>query len=251
MMGDATDIELAMEVFARGFAFTRSATHPCLAERVAGMWVIRDGERKNGRGYRREEWVAHGLAAAEVDASARAGTRGRFCICAIRTPGEPDGPMRMAYKSAGYRLGTTEPFMMHRMGKIPRLAEPLPIERVVTPELAAAYGKAVKRQPLSAESYAPDSPRQTFVALDKDVPVGWVTSIGIADSAWVHNMHVRPTHRRRGIGKSLLAHMLREAKRRGLRRSVLLASHTGALLYPTVGYEQIGELLLFTPRKNR
>jgi hypothetical protein len=30
---------------------------------------------------------------------------------------------------------------------------------------------------------------------------------------------------------------------------VLLATHTGAKLYPVVGYEQIGMLLLFTPKK--
>jgi GNAT superfamily N-acetyltransferase len=250
MMHLQSDIDLAMEVFARGFAFTRSVTHPCLAERVAGMWVIRDDLRKNGRGYRREEWVAHGLGAAEVDAAARGRTRGRFCICAIRTPDEPDAPMRAEYKSAGYRLGTTEPFMMHRLGKIPRLPAPLPIVRVATPELAAAYGKAIKRQPMPAESLTPDSPGQTFVALDKDVLAGWVTSIAIGDSAWVANMYVRPTHRRRGIGKSLLARMLRESKRRDMKRSFLLASHTGALLYPHVGYEQIGELLLFTPKKH-
>jgi GNAT superfamily N-acetyltransferase len=214
------------------------------------MWVIRDGERTNGRGYRREEWVAHGLSAAEVDAAARRGTRGRFCICAIRAADEPDGPMRAEYKSAGYRLGTTEPFMLHRMGKIPRLPEPLPIERVATPELAVAYGNATKRQPMAAEFLTADSPPQTFVALDKDALVGWVTCIAIDDSAWVSNMHVRPTHRRRGIGKSLLAHMLREARKRGMKRSVLLASHTGALLYPHVGYEQIGELLLYTPKKS-
>ncbi len=31
--------------------------------------------------------------------------------------------------------------------------------------------------------------------------------------------------------------------------SVLTASHTGALLYPRVGYERIGTLFMFVPRR--
>jgi hypothetical protein len=43
--------------------------------------------------------------------------------------------------------------------------------------------------------------------------------------------------------------MLRDDRARGARRSVLLASHTGALLYPRVGYEQIGLMLVYAPRR--
>ena len=35
----------------------------------------------------------------------------------------------------------------------------------------------------------------------------------------------------------------------GSQANVLLASHAGAKLYPMVGYEQIGELMLFVPRR--
>lgn len=248
-MKGSSDIDLAMEVFARGWSLARSGTHPCLAERVDGMWVIRDAPRTNGRGYRREEWVAHGMPASAVDAAARHGTRGRFAVCAVRTMAEADGPMRADYKAAGYRLGTTEPFMMHRMEKVPKMPAPLPIERVATAELAALLGKATKRRPLASEQFAADSPRQTFLALDAGKAVGWVTSIAVDDSAWINGMHVLPSHRRRGIGKSLLAHMLREARRQGMKRSFLLSSHTGALLYPHVGYEMIGELFLYTPKR--
>lgn len=42
--------------------------------------------------------------------------------------------------------------------------------------------------------------------------------------------------------------MLRTTRRNGATASSLLASHAGAKLYPAVGYEQIGELLAYTPR---
>jgi hypothetical protein len=43
--------------------------------------------------------------------------------------------------------------------------------------------------------------------------------------------------------------MLRDDREHGADRAVLTASHTGALLYPLVGYRQIATLYLYTPRK--
>jgi hypothetical protein len=42
---------------------------------------------------------------------------------------------------------------------------------------------------------------------------------------------------------------LRDDRARGAECSVLTASHTGALLYPRVGYERIGALFMFAPKK--
>jgi predicted acetyltransferase len=62
-------------------------------------------------------------------------------------------------------------------------------------------------------------------------------------------MYVSTSHRRRGIGQALLARMLRDDRARGSKCSVLTASHTGALLYPHVGYERIGTLFMFAPKR--
>jgi GNAT superfamily N-acetyltransferase len=244
------DIAKAIEVFARGFAFTRSFTHPYLAERVGLVWVVRDAPRKNPRDYRKEEWIAHGVGAAEVDRLARSHTRGRFAVCAIRGADEPDAPLRAAYKSLGYRLQTTEPFMIHRLKRIPRFACPVDVQRVTTRDLAERVAKAAEsRQMLDEHVGRDDAPLRQYVALDGDAVVGWVRSIVVGDRTWVSNMHVLPTYRRRGIGRAMLAKLLRDDRDHGSRASVLLASHTGAKLYPVVGYEFIGELLLFTPRR--
>ena len=102
-----TSIDRAIEVFCRGFSFTRSFTHPYIPERVGPLWVVRDGPRKNERDYRREEWVAHAVEPAEVDRVARQHTRGRFALCVFHPAGEDDAPMRAAYKALNYRLGAT------------------------------------------------------------------------------------------------------------------------------------------------
>jgi predicted acetyltransferase len=62
-------------------------------------------------------------------------------------------------------------------------------------------------------------------------------------------MYVNASHRRRGIGRALLSRMLRDDRARGSKCSVLTASRTGALLYPHVGYERIGTLYMFAPRR--
>ncbi len=62
-------------------------------------------------------------------------------------------------------------------------------------------------------------------------------------------MFVLPQHRRRGIATALLAQLLRDDRAGGAPQAVLTASHAGAKLYLTLGYQQIGTLLLFNPRK--
>ncbi len=113
-------IQRAMAVFARGFSFTRSITHPYLAERVGPVWVVRDGPRRHGD-YRREEWAAHAVEPADVDRIARQHTRGRFAVCALAATGQSDAPLRSGYKALGYRLGGTEAVMVHHLARVPRV----------------------------------------------------------------------------------------------------------------------------------
>ena len=67
--------------------------------------------------------------------------------------------------------------------------------------------------------------------------------------SWCSNMYVKADYRRRGIGRALMAKMLRDDRKYGSQLAVLTASHTGALLYPRVGYREIGTLLVYTPKK--
>ena len=242
----------AIEVFARGFALYRSLTHPYLAERVGPLWSVRDGPRTNPRDYRREEWIAHGVEPAEVDRVARQHTRGRFAVCAIRRAGEPDVPLRAGYKALGYRLQTTEPLMTHRLTRVPRFACPVELVRVTTHDLATRVAAAARERRMPDEHLGrDDAPLRQYAALDGDALVGWAKSIAVDDAAWAQGVYVRPEYRRRGIARAMLSRLLRDDRGYGARASVLLASHAGAKLYPVVCYEQIGELLLFTPKRSR
>jgi GNAT superfamily N-acetyltransferase len=245
---DYANIPAAIEAFVHGFAFTRSFTHPYLPERVGPLWVMRDAPRTAGD-YRNEEWVANGVAPAEVDRIVRQASRGRYAICAIRGDHEPEPPLRDGYKALGYRLGRTEPLMVHALRRIPRFDSPVPIERVMDADLADRLAKAARSRQILPEHFRSDAPLRQYVALDGKKPIGWVRSIVAGDATWCSNMYVEPKFRRRGVARAMLARMLRDDRAAGAKAAVLLASHAGAKLYPVVGYEQIGMLLLFTPRK--
>ena len=241
-------LETALEAFAHGIGFTRSFTHPCLAECVEGLWVTRDAPRRNDR-YRREEWVSHGVAPENVVRIVGRHTRGRYAICAICAAGESDESIRAGYRALDYRLGFTEPIMVHRLRRIPRFAPPTEIVRVLDPALANQVNKAVRRRQILPQHLTPGAPLRMYAALIDGDPVGWVSSIEVAGMTWCANLYVKPDYRRRGIGRALMCQMLRDDRRHGSQLAVLAASHTGVLLYPIVGYEQIGTLLSYSPSR--
>lgn len=266
-----SEIDHAIEVFVRGFSACRSVTHPYECFRIGKLWVMRDAPRKNPKNYRKEEWVAYGAGPREVDTVARNNGKGvlpvltvpparrRFFVCAMQAMDEPEGKLKAAYKALGYRLLSTEPLFVHDLKKVPRVAaigttgeagsatQKVKIEQVKTPEMAERYGKTSRTRPIPAEQLRKDASFRQYVALGGDEIVGWVRSVNACDSTWCHNMYVSPSHRRRGIGSALLARMLRDDRARGFKKSVLLSSHTGALVYPRVGYQQIGLLYIFAP----
>ena len=253
------EIQHALEVFVQGFSSEKSRTHPHEHTRVGKLWVMRDAPRKNAKDYRKEEWIAYDVAPGEADGAARHVARGRFFVCAVVDHGRSDSQLRSDYNSLGYRLLATEALFVHRLKRIPRVLGvgrnrqtkgAITIERMLTQVMAERFGRATRTRPLASEQLREKNAKfRQYVALDGDELVGWVRSVNAGDSAWCSNLHVRPTHRRRGIGKALMLRMLRDDRARGARRSVLLASHAGALLYPHLGYEQLGTLLIFAPRK--
>jgi GNAT superfamily N-acetyltransferase len=139
--------------------------------------------------------------------------------------------------------------MVHPLRTIPPFAAPVRVERVASAELADRLAKTARARPTLPEHFAPDSPLRQYVALVDDEMVGWVTSIVTGKATWCCNLFVLPEFRRRGIARAMLCRLLANDRSGGAQQAVLLASHTGAKLYPVVGYEQIGELLLFTPQK--
>ncbi|KQU88268.1 GCN5 family acetyltransferase [Mesorhizobium sp. Root102] len=246
-----SDIEAAVDVFVHGYSADRSRTFPYEASRVGPLWLMRDAERKNPRDYRGEEWVVHDVAAPEADAIVRQHARSGFAISVVIANEDPDGPTRAAYKALGYRLLRTEGFFVHRLRQIPSPPAVASVERVQTAERAAQLGKIIRRLPIADDLLGDSAPFRQYVAVDGADIVGRVRSLDAVGATWCSSMYVEPSHRRRGIGQALMSKMLHDDRARGSRYSVLAATHAGALLYPRMGYERIGTLLIFAPRSRK
>jgi GNAT superfamily N-acetyltransferase len=248
---DKTDrIKRAIEVFLHGFSRSKSQTWPCEFSRVGPLWWLRDAPRKRAAEYRKEEWIAFGVTPQVAHETALRGTRGRYCIGSISGSRRSEELLKCGYRELGYRLLATEPLFVHKLSRVPRVKAPALIELMRTQEHANLLARATRRRPAPPAMLADPSFRQ-YLAFCGPHLTGWVRSIATPAGNWCSSMYVLPTHRRQGIGKALLAKMLRDDRQRGAGQSVLLSSHSGALLYPGVGYEQLGTLSIFVPPRSR
>lgn len=241
-------IDLALEVFMRGFSFTRSFTHPYIPQKIErGVWMVGDAPRKSGI-YRKDEYAAYGLSPEVLHEIAQKHSRNRYQICAFLKDGESDADLRSEFKALGYRLGATEAFMVNDLRAVPAASAPVGIKRVETQDEADRLAKAARtRQILPEHLSTKNPPLREYMAVDGEEIVGWVGSVMVGKYQWCTNMHVVPSHRRRGIARALMARMLEDDRATGANANVLTASHAGSKLYPLVGYQQLGRLYIFTP----
>lgn len=237
-------------MFGRGFTFTRSFTYPYLFERVGPLWVMRDAPRTKPE-YRVEEWLVFGVGARAAEKVIQENRRERFSVCAFRTLEQSEAELKCDYKALGYRVRTTELFFAHDLKEIPECECDYSIKRVT--DLAGAHSlkAASGRTQIRPEDLSEDPPRlRQYVALDEQKPIGWVRSVDTGGAGWCSNMYVEAAYRRRGIAKALMTAMLRGDREAGFRSAVLAASLSGAMLYPTVGYRPVGQLIgMNAPRK--
>lgn len=98
--------------------------------------------------------------------------------------GEPNEPIRAAYKGLGYRLLATEGFFVQGMKRIPKPRSPVLIERVRTPDLAERLGRITRTKPISNGLLGADAPFRQYVALDGEDIVGCVRSVDAVEATW-------------------------------------------------------------------
>jgi GNAT superfamily N-acetyltransferase len=237
------------ELYAKGISYTRSRSHPYPLGRVNGIWVMRDGPRKLGE-PRREEWVTHGMRPTAVDRLARKRATGRYAICVIRGLDQPVEPMREEFAALGYRQGFSESLLLHRLEELSKPSSPLPIRQVFrTKEIDALTLAAGHRLALREELSGKDATMRQYAVWDGHRPVAWAQSLPIGRWTWCCNIHVLPSYRRRGVGEAMLTKLLADDKANGSAGSVMLARNRAAAIYAGAGYEELGELLVFMPRR--
>ena len=244
-------LERAIDVFGEGFGYTRTFTHPFEYVRVGKLRVMRDKGRTKGT-ERVQEILAYGLPPDEAVAEIRHYAPSKFFLCAIHDLGVDEVQIKERFKSHGFRLHGREPMFVRNVNQPLESDQPWKVRRVSTLFDAEAIRKVAGRQVLDEDIHDGDAKLRLYGCFDDDEPIGWVRSIRThGDAAWVSNLHVVEPYRRRGVGSALMATMLQEDRKYGVQWSVLLASGAGAKLYPSLGYQQIGLLQMFSPIKSR
>jgi len=241
-------IERRLQTCLHGFSATRSMTHPYLVRQMRpSIWVLADAPRTRGS-TRNAEVIVYGAGPEETLETIQREAIGRHALCVLIEAPEAADATRDSYKRQGYRFVGGEAIFILPIDQRVDCA-PFPVRRVRQKADAEAIGKAARRRQLLPEHLnETDAPIRLYAAFDNETPVGWVSSVRAGSGCnWVANLFVHPDYRRRGIGKSLMSAMLNEDAVYGAEYSALLASKTGALLYPHLGYEQHGTLLIFTP----
>jgi GNAT superfamily N-acetyltransferase len=239
-------LEKATRVFSHGFAFTRSFTHPYVVAREHGLTVMKDAPRTSGD-RRNSEYVVQGLPPSKGVAALKKAAFAKGGVAVVCDPGEDLDEVRDVYKEAGLRLVRREPFFAADPTKAPRYKSPVPIVRVRTEEQADQVKRAMRTRQILPEHLDREDTIRLYAAINGRSVVGIVKSIPVEDCAWVSNLFVDKSMRGKGIGRALMSTMLQDDAKHGIEHSVLLASTAGSRLYPHVGYERIGTLVLFVP----
>lgn len=170
-------------------------------------------------------------------------------LSAIYPPDVDLEPYRREFRAAGWRLTRTEGFFYHALKDI-RPSDGR-VRRIRSAEEVIRVAKAMRRQPetMGIED-RDDAPMRFYEAVVDGENAGFVRSVRtVTGDGWVSGLFVRPEYRRQGLGAALMNALLADDARLGFQTSILLASHAGARLYPTLGYERIGTLMLLMPIK--
>lgn len=235
-----TLLDSAVAVFVQAFALGKSRTHPYVATRHGPLWVMRDGPRKHGD-PRKVESVGIGLPPAQVQEILTCEGVGWHFHCDVVPLGSDLAERKRLYKAAGYRAMKTEWVFVHHLDQVPKFACRPSVRMVTTKEEFAR----VPWKPGHAWPWFGHG--RQYVVHHPDRPVGVVRSVPVGPDAWVSDLYVVEAFRRHGFGRALMARLLADDKAHGVRRSVLVASKAGAMLYPILGYELVGVLQVFCP----
>ena len=110
--------------------------------------------------------------------------------------------------------------------------------------------------PDAAQEFLRDPRHRLVVAIDKDVVVGFVSSViyvhpdKTAPELWINEVGVAPTHQGQGVGKMLMQRTLEEAKRAGCMEAWVLTdrgNQAAMALYKSVGgIEDVPDSTMFT-----
>jgi len=239
-------IPIAIEIFTRAFARTRSRTYPCSATKIGDFTVIHDDPYRLKA--RASEIVSQNLDPLRHIAVGSQMECPRWFSSLFLTP-EQEATNLPRFKEAGFKRIRIEPLFMLDP-KEALLSDYSMVHRIQDLDTAELCRKARKgRQAILPEELEPDdSPVRLYAVIDGQTVLGWGSSFKVGNIGhWVADVFVVPEARRKGLGQAIMSAILADDARLGSPMSVLLASNAGSRLYPHLGYQSPANLHIFRP----
>jgi GNAT superfamily N-acetyltransferase len=142
-----------------------------------------------------------------------------------------------AYLAAGWRV-KAEQYLMGRAPAV--LAEPAyTVERAVQPSDAFMLNRIGGGGGVTIEDLI-DPGLQFYYISEGNLPRAQARTGAVRDDVcWVSDVFTAPSHRRRGMARALMVHILAENARTGAPYNLLLASEAGFELYRSLDYDLI------------
>ncbi len=229
------------EVFVRSFCRVKSRTYPYVGTQVEpGLWIMKDDPPRPDA--RKTEIISVNLGADRAIELVGQHHEGWHFLCELHHASVDFKSVRATYKARGYRALSTEWLFVHDLSELP----PPPKHFVHKFDSKEEFEKLIQTvgQP---RNFLEGTTK--FAIHTGEQEIGFVTDVPCAPDAWVSDLWVRESERRKGYGFALMSALLHHVHDRGNENSVLIASKAGAELYPLLGYKQIGVLQMFVPAK--
>jgi hypothetical protein len=242
----------AAESFFHGFTLHRSRTYPYIITRSEGLTILHDAPRKKVQDMRRAEAITIDRTPKEVHSESERlnAEHPRWSLAAIHSDEASLESVESEYRALGYRLIAREAFFTHEHHELPNVNSSL-TRRITSSEEMEMYARATGRKPYRSEDIEGQFPKiRCYYSVSEETVVGGVATILTPnDTFWVSNLWVTEERRREGRATAMMAQLLQDNAKAGPAMTVLLSSKAGAYLYPCLGFEQIGTLLLYQPPK--
>lgn len=234
------DLERAATVFVTAVSQLKSASYGFSASRADGLWVMKDDPPRQKA--RTSEVVAIEDDPPRVVQSVERLDVGWHFLSHLIGPEKDDRPVLDAYKRLGYRAQSTEWMFVHDLVSIRRFDSSPSVRLIGTQE-------ELDRVPQQASQKRKLRPGTRLFCISDDArDYGWVRSVPVGGDTWAADLFVHADFRGRGYGRALMSALLRTDQEQSVQSNVLLASSSGARLYPHLGYRRIGVLRMFCPR---
>ena len=245
-------IEDAMEARVQSSLLLSSFGDPREVVQLGPIQLMRDASGRK-RNPRLDHFIICGVPPEDALREVKKYGSKHWALSVVSANDVDNEKLKEQYKAAGYRLLSRLPCFSYDLSHVPTNDSPIKVQRISMESQALAVRRASRQHQIPLQLLAEgDAPIRLYAHFEEEHVTGWVRSIRASDGvAWVSNLFVLASHRKKGIGSALMTAMLSDDAKFGAKHSVLMATNEGSKLYRRLGYEQIGLVQIFSPVKKK